>query len=1107
MGKFNIHSNLAISAGAGTGKTYTLSRRYINILLGFNFFRESYPGQSDFSMESAVARRADPREVTTITYTEAGAGEMKSRINELISLILRHIDGQTVKDDSIATALRYYGKLQAYIRERLQECRTKMIYARISTIHSFALSLLRENADIIQIDLAPTIISSAEKTRIFTESLHQAFEAHESEALDLLMTLGNFRLQKVASKFIYDARFRRYVDDFSSSSLSGQDLLKVYQQIKISEHFEDVIRIIEDYKASESYAKNPDKYKAYGDYILQVFQGLVSFQPLSGRATAIFQVEEEGKEARDRFNHALKTLKSIPVDLNDGIEKGFLETLKKIRTILRDCYDSYLSAMNESGMIDFDLIVSLAAEMVDGGRISTDCKYYMIDEFQDTNEVQWNMILRLAGNAGANIFLVGDEKQSIYSFQGAEVETFGRAVVESAANTIPMTDNRRSTRDILAFVNETFAPLFRVNDRFDLSNVPEEFKHTVSELDKLRLKGISRLKYEDLTYPADSQKSGETSITYLVAKDSWTADPDLTQNDAEYENIARLIHQIKNGQLKQYKDVTEAMRSGKKAVSVLFNSRNGMRLLKEKLDEYGVNCLANYKESFYQAKEVSEVFHLLKLLFSLTPETEWQYLNRFNLAGALRGSVLRIPDDCIHRIFREQDITEVRKVMEPYVNAARSLSLASLISFIIDKSDLKTVYLHYPDFKQRIANLDKLVQLAIAFENEHLYDPKRFIADLETSIFYSDDADEDMAPFDADGMDSVILTTIHASKGLQYPMVLMPQMTTNVLRAGGSESFKFGKAFLSDQDSINMIGFKVNGERPIAYNLSSAISTRQDLEEKKRLFYVALTRAEKHIVISIPELKKLPNNSFLRFLSYQYGDDLQDAICEFAGSVKAGRKQSKSKAFKNATLLMLPDDEITVSALEKQPQIVVDIAHRPLNLDQTVDSVTGNIDHDEFVSLSDASLVGTAFHELIASSFDFIEDSNKVGNSIDCLLKKHQLPDEKRGKMKSMVQNFINHPLYADIKQADERYFEKDFNIKTDEGIQRGTIDLLYRSGDDWHIIDFKTNNLKDTTEAEITKKNDYDRQLEQYGAAIEQSLGIEVQKQELMYVNREITF
>lgn len=1102
MSKFNILKNIAISAGAGTGKTYTLSRRYINILLGFNFFQEHYPTVNAIDLADAEIRRADPQQIVTITYTEAGAGEMRGRINQLISSILQHLDNETNEDQSITTALTHFVSLRGYIKNRLTQCKAKMIYANISTIHSFALNLLKNNADILKSDLSPIIISDTEKTTIFKTSLSNAFDKNESGTLELLISLGSFKLNKVAAKYIYDNKFRGYLENFVNSRLSGKDLLKAYQRIKTTEHLKELYTVIEGYIAVAPFAKNPEKYGAFKDYILEVARSFASFTPLEGRAPTIFQVTEGGKEVRDQFNQALKTVRGVPVALNEDTEKQFLDTLSLIHNILKDCYQGYLSAIIEAGYIDFDLIVSLAAENVENGKIKADYTYYMIDEFQDTNEMQWGMLHTLAKNTSANMFLVGDEKQSIYSFQGAEVEIFQKAVTESGADSIPMSDNRRSTAEILDFANRTFSPLFKKSDQLDIESVPDDFKYLVKELDKISLKGDTGLKYENLTFPKDSSKKSQTNITYLISKDTWTEDEDLAQDDVEYENIAKLLYKIKKGELKQYMDVTIAMQKGKKAVAILFNSRNGMSILKDKLDEYGISCLANFKENFYQAKEIFEIFHVLKLLSQLRKDTEWEYLKNFNLGGALRSSLIRISDDQLQQVFKEENIEVVHKIMGPYLKASQTLSIASLISFIISVSNLKTVYKFYDEYEQRIANLNKLVQIAITFEKEHFSDLQLFVKELENAIFFTDDTDESIAAFDAKGMDSVILTTIHASKGLQYPMVIMPQMTKNLTRAGSSDSFKFGKVLHPDMDPISMIGFKVKEKNPIAYTLASEISVKKDIEERKRLFYVALTRAEKHIVISIPQYEKAIKNTYLKFLSEQYKGNLLEKINSFADQKETEGAQPDSKTFNNVTLLKLKAESKPEAGHKKLPAIVPANIFDEVSLADTVDAVTTSLKTTNKISFSDANVVGTAFHELVTAGFDTIEDDTKVELLINRLLNKHQLPPEKFQKLQTMSQNFVKHPLYAEIKSADERYFEKDFNIKTDDGIKRGSIDLLYRKGDQWNIIDFKTNNLTGSTEAEITKKNSYDKQLEYYSAAVKSSLGIEVHKKELMYVN-----
>ena len=151
LNKFTIQKSFAISAGAGSGKTYTLSRRYINAILGFDFFREK--GFEDIYFETL--KPATTKQIVTITYTEAAALEMKERIFGLISKILNiaNLEDMDGDKDSILDAFKSLDKNQKdYVIKTLQQALTQSSDAKISTIHSFCLDILKTNADIAKFD-------------------------------------------------------------------------------------------------------------------------------------------------------------------------------------------------------------------------------------------------------------------------------------------------------------------------------------------------------------------------------------------------------------------------------------------------------------------------------------------------------------------------------------------------------------------------------------------------------------------------------------------------------------------------------------------------------------------------------------------------------------------------------------------------------------------------------------------------------------------------------------------------------------------------------------------------------------------------------------------
>lgn len=142
LNKFTIQKSFAIDAGAGSGKTYTLSRRYINALLGFDYFREDYDTQESY-FDNHKTKSAEVNQIVTLTYTEAAALEMKGRIFELISKIVNpNLSSEDDDFDSIEKANSTLSlEEKTYINKTLQKAYQNSSDSKISTIHNFCLNL------------------------------------------------------------------------------------------------------------------------------------------------------------------------------------------------------------------------------------------------------------------------------------------------------------------------------------------------------------------------------------------------------------------------------------------------------------------------------------------------------------------------------------------------------------------------------------------------------------------------------------------------------------------------------------------------------------------------------------------------------------------------------------------------------------------------------------------------------------------------------------------------------------------------------------------------------------------------------------------------------
>ena len=168
MNKFSIQTSFAISAGAGSGKTYILSRRFINILLGFDFFIEN-ESQGHF-YEERESKCANLREIVTITYTEAAALEMKERIFGLIHKII-YLETLDKDDGDLNSILLAFKDLEIdaknWVHQRLNTAIKEMGEANITTIHGFCLNILRRHADTAKIDGSLDVYSDDDKKQLF----------------------------------------------------------------------------------------------------------------------------------------------------------------------------------------------------------------------------------------------------------------------------------------------------------------------------------------------------------------------------------------------------------------------------------------------------------------------------------------------------------------------------------------------------------------------------------------------------------------------------------------------------------------------------------------------------------------------------------------------------------------------------------------------------------------------------------------------------------------------------------------------------------------------------------------------------------------------------
>ena len=459
-------------------------------------------------------------------------------------------------------------------------------------------------------------------------------------------------------------------------------------------------------------------------------------------------------------------------------------------------------------------------------------QHVLVDEFQDTNRAQWELVSLLvrswgegfgasAGALAPSIFVVGDRKQSIYGFRDAEV-----AVLDEAAGFIAglRTDDSsrqaisvsfRAVPELLAFVNDLFAEIAKTTD--------------AARRDAFRYA-------DDDRFPVDADATGDTAVTFLAA-------PTV---EATAERVADEIALILSTEAVVRDPRTGVARPARPAdIAVLFRSRDSHRDYEAALERRHVPTYVYKGLGFFEADEIQDLVALLRFLADPTSNLRAAALLRSRivrlsdpaivllgrrLAEALAGAV---PPEAFDRLDDEdRDVLgRVRAAMPRWLLMVDRVPPSELLGAIL-RETAYAYEMRGPRRAQARENLKKLRALIRKVEN-------RGYATLVRIADFLDDlavGDESNAVLDA--LDAVSLMTVHAAKGLEFPIVFVVNMNRG---AGGPRA---PIRVLSDgygTPSVSIGDFESDADED---------TTAREREETKRLLYVAMTRARDRLYLA-----------------------------------------------------------------------------------------------------------------------------------------------------------------------------------------------------------------------------------------------------------------
>lgn len=793
-----IKSNVSLLAGAGSGKTYVLMKRFVQIL------------RADLSV--------NPTNIVAITFTRKAADEIKGRVRQAVSECVEQAQNDLE-------------------RLRWQEHLQKVESAPISTIHSLCSRILRDNPVETQLDPEFTILEDFEAQDFFKETLQQYLRKNikENAALRrLVQTYGvnSFVNQVTALGDKLSELVRE--EDLAEPYLKAKEELPALQQ----KLFAAVREVIEAREALGAKTKGRQTLTEAAGLLDEMQKQLLAPEPDCSLLDASGVVKVSGKALAAE----LTNLKNLRHELNHVIlnAKG-CDLVQDWLAVLQEFYACLSARKQENNVLFNDDLDLLAIEHLQKNealrqKYQERYKYIMVDEFQDTNERQRQLIYLLCGNKldnTNNLFIVGDVKQSIYRFRHADVSVFNRVkedIAQNAGKNLGMKTNFRSTQSIVESCNTAFCQLM---------DLPKE------EICLEHHEGAN----------TGGAKVCLLQVPYKSKDDDLGAKEDKWQKEAEA--IAAYLQQ-------ELPKVEPQLRPGA-SKAILLRAMTHCEILRQTLQGYGINCVVVKGKGFYEQQEVLDILNLLAALHNRYASLE--------LAGALRSNYFGLDDATLTQLFWQTendkplwDVLQAVGSGELQLNlqpeqqalamqaaerlrslrqAAALMALPELFAQLWDELKPEFVLSQQENGPSKLANVKKLRRLAQQYcqtKQASLAEWLQNVKDLRASS-----SKEPAATVQAD--DALQIMTIHNSKGLEFDLVILPQLDKSV--KGDTASIKYLPGKEGEQ---GLLGIKVPDkemqlQNSGVYELAKARDSELEEEESRRLLYVAMTRAQKQLLM------------------------------------------------------------------------------------------------------------------------------------------------------------------------------------------------------------------------------------------------------------------
>lgn len=776
-------SNL-IEASAGTGKTYSIAILVLRLLL---------------------EKQMPIQEILMVTFTKAAVAELEERIRRFVREAAKYAENIAIDDDLIKNLVDQAIEMQGEekVLELLKSAVLNLDETSVLTIHSFCQQTLTEFA--------------FETGQLFNVELAQDTSEIQNQEIQAFWRKYVTGIEADLLKYLVDNQLSQHeIGQVVQAELTGKSMMYYDATQKYSWN------PAMEYEFNQQLQKEVDKRDILKAKVMEFIQSDAAFHEAVKSKSAFKNNFMELIDAPEQFlKKAMDVRKkgTLYIRSNDQLNalldelEEFEKLIKKqIETILNELYSFAIQKITHGirqqktirNLLSFDDLIenlhtALCKRNNPGLERELQKKYQavFIDEFQDTDKLQYE-IFEKAFHQKALLFYIGDPKQSIYAWRKADISTYFKAR-NKVDQVYEMNVNFRSTSGLIQAMNRFFLP----QEAFDT------FAFGASE---------ERIDYHEVQAPPKDTKGKLTHEGVEETPISWQT---FGKNDEIYEGLSFDVLNLLNDPKRMITDqkTKENRRILPSDIGVLVRKKSEAQAIKRYLSKLGIPAVTLDDAKILQSPEAKEILYVLDAMAQLS---------RAHLNRALLTKYIGWTTEAVQNSDEDLLLQQFRIYHEKWQKYG---VYTALMNFISDFNVTENL-LAKENGERTVTNLYHLLEILYKTENRQHFSPVELIHWLEINCQKNDATDDEMIQRVESDEDAVKITTIHSSKGLQYPIVFAPTLDFT---------------FRSDSDRVYSFRTAEGSYRSGKIGQMSEEQFRdflvQEEQENRRLLYVALTRA------------------------------------------------------------------------------------------------------------------------------------------------------------------------------------------------------------------------------------------------------------------------